>query len=197
MRRHLPPSPPSSIIALLLTFPVLAVFTQPLHPSSSIFPDQVVKDPAEWSEQQKSLKLPNNKGQFLRANSRVERDDATMAEALHSMLSQVLANQQEVLANQEQLIRNQQFLNKRDKYLFSQQKLVAPYLNQAKDQQEIQKPDNVGLHWGKGKTLEKMRRDANLEKEKLRWETNLEKEKLELGLPDHLQPSRILISNFR
>ena len=114
-----------------------------------------------------------------------------MAEALHSMqtvLSQILANQQGVLANQERLIRNQQQLLKREKYLLSQQKLVTPYVS--KSQQEHRKPDNAGLHWGKGKILEKMRRETILENE-----ANLEKEKL--GLPDHLQPSRIIISNFR
>ena len=126
-----------------------------------------------------------------------------MAEALHSMqtvLSQILANQQGVLANQERLIRNQQQLLKREKYLLSQQKLVpAPYV--AKGQQEHQKPDNAGLHWGKGKILEKMMRETILEREKPRWEASLENEasleKEKLGLPDHLQPSRIIISNFR
>ena len=121
-----------------------------------------------------------------------------MAEAFHSMqtvLSQILANQQGVLANQELLIRNQQYLMKREKYLFSQQKLATPYVSKAKGLQEHQKPDNAGLHWGKGKILEKKRRETILEKEKLRWKASLEKEKL--GLPDHLQPSRIIISNFR
>ena len=125
-----------------------------------------------------------------------------MAEALHSMqtvLSQILANQQGVLANQERLIRNQQQLLKREKYLLSQQKLVTPYV--IKSQQEHQKPDNAGLHWGKGKILEQMRQGTILEKEKLRWEASLENEanleKEKLGLPDHLQPSRIIISNFR
>ena len=212
MLQHLPPLPPpwiSSIYLLLTVFPLLDASNQPLYNPSSLhspevgLPEQVVEDQAEWAQHQqaheghRSLRSPN---------SRVQQQDeaSTMAEALHSMqtvLSQILANQQGVLANQERLIRNQQHLMKREKYLLSQQKLVTPYVSKAKGQQEHQKPDNAGLHWGKGKILEKMRRETILEKEKLRWEASLENEanleKEKLGLPDHLQPSRIIISNFR
>ena len=210
MLQHLPPLPPpwiSSIYLLLTVFPLLDASNQPLYNPSSLhspevgLPEQVVEDQAEWAQHQqaheghRSLRSPNSRVQ--------QRDEAsTVAEALHSMqtvLSQILANQQGVLANQERLIRNQQQLLKREKYLLSQQKRVTPYVS--KSQQEHRKPDNAGSHWGKGKILEEMRRETILEKEKLRWEASLENEanleKEKLGLPDHLQPSRIIISNFR
>ena len=192
MLQHLPPSRISSIALLLVVFPLLAASNQPLHPSSSHSSEvglrqQVVEDQAEWAQHdgQQSLRSPN---------SRVEQDEATF-HSMQTVLSQILANQQGVLANQELMIRNQQYLMKREKYLFSQQKLATPYVSKAKGLQEHQKPDNAGPHWGKGKILEKKRRETILEKEKLRWKASLEKEKL--GLPDHLQPSRIIISNFR
>ena len=106
-----------------------------------------------------------------------------MAESLQSMqsvLGQILANQEAVLANQELLIRNQQHLIRRDKYLLSQQELVLPYVRKGE-------PVSQGFQFGDRKLLEK----KILEKEKLK------SEKLELGLPDHLQPSRIIISNIR
>ena len=210
MLQHLPPLPPpwiSSIYLLLTVFTLLDASNQPLYNPSSLhspevgLPEQVVEDQAEWAQHQqaheghRSLRSPN---------SRVQQQDeaSTMAEALHSMqtvLSQILANQQGVLANQERLIRNHQQLLKREKYLLSQQKLATPYVS--KSQQEHQKPGSAGLHWGKGKILEEMRQGTTLEKEKLRWEVSLENEanleKEKLGLPDHLQPSRIIISNFR
>ena len=207
MLRHLPPTPPlNSFLAHLITFPLLVACNQPLYPSSSPsselgWPQHVVKeDQAEWPQNQQE----DHHGQrFLRPNSRVQQEETSLAEAMHSMqtvMRQILSNQENVLANQEWLIRNQQYLMKRAKYLSSQQKLVTPYVR--KGLQELQKPDNDGLHLENGKILEKLRREAFLEKEKIRWEANLEKEKLrtenlELGLPDHLQPSRIVISNFR
>jgi len=189
-----------SSLALLLTSPLLAASNQLLHPSSLQssevgLPQQVVKDQPGWRQHpeahagRQSLRSPN---------SRVHQDEATMAEALHSMQTAL----SRILANQEWLMRNQQYLMKREKYLLSQQKLVTPYVGKAKGLQEPQKPDNAGSHWGEGKLMEKMRRESVLEKEKVRWENEMVRweESLEnenLGLPDHLQPSRIIISNFR
>ena len=200
MLRHLAPTHPllNSLLAHLITFPLLVACDRPLYLSSEVeWPQQ--EDQSEWPQHQQD----QHSHRFLRQNIRAEQDESSLAEAMHSMqtvMRQILSNQENVLANQERLIRNQQYLMKREKYLLSQQKLAAPYVR--KGLQELKKRDHDGLHWGNGMVLENMRRETFREKEKIRWESNLAKEKLrtenfELGLPDHLRPSRIIISHFR
>ena len=92
---------------------------------------------------------------------------------MHSMeavLRQILANQKEVMANQKQLIRNQ-------KYLLSKQKLIP----QPASSDEPVRTTNA--------QQEKFKKPAREELQS--WES------LDLGLPSHLKPSRILISHFR
>ena len=189
LQHHLAPLQLTSPIALLFTFPMLLLAASAQNfqqPSSKVGRPQqeALQDQAEldWPQH---LQVRHSQRSF-HLNRRAGQEAAILAESLQSMqsvLGQILSNQEAVLANQELLIRNQQHLIRRDKYLLSQQELVLPYVRKG----EIV---DQGFQFGDRKLLEK-RRESILEKEKLK------SEKLELGLPDHLQPSRIIISNIR
>ena len=192
LQHHLAPLQLASPIALLFTFPMLllAASAQHLHQPSS--QSRVGRPQQEALQDQAELDWPQHlqvrhSQRSFHLNRRGGQEAAIFAESLQSMqsvLGQILSNQEAVLANQELLIRNQQHLIRRDKYLLSQQELVLPYVRKG----EIV---DQGFQFGDRKLLEKKRRESILEKEKLK------SEKLELGLPDHLQPSRIIISNIR
>ena len=188
LQHHLAPLQLTSPIALLFTFPMLLLAASTQHLQQSSSQSRVGRPQEEALQDQGELDWPQHlqvrhSQRSFHLNRRGGQEAAIFAESLQSMqsvLGQILSNQEAVLANQELLIRNQQHLIRRDKYLLSQQELVLPYVRKG----EIV---DQGFQFGDRKLLEK----KILEKEKLK------SEKLELGLPDHLQPSRIIISNIR